>query len=259
MSEWKNLDTSWSTDNAATFGLTMNPAFVVGAAAFFSSSSEPLLATDAFVCFLLARILGRATSEIIDEVTLHLQAYSNLQKIENLLDKTEIPNWRAWEVFGHDHPGLQVIDGHRYAIETNQLVLAADTGETVLRGVNINILPGSITMVIGNIAVGKSLLLRAILGEVWPLAGQITLCSNQAGYSGQESWIPNQSMQDIIIGQYEFVSHWYRKVVRACCLEQDFARLPDEDFTLAGSGGCNLTNSQKQRLVSSAICISISI
>jgi ABC-type multidrug transport system fused ATPase/permease subunit len=38
-------------------------------------------------------------------------------------------------------------------------------------------------------------------------------------------------------------------VLHACHLEEDIARLPDADETLAGSNGINLSGGQKQRIV----------
>jgi len=120
-------------------------------------------------------------------------------------------------------------------------------------GVNFGLTRGQIAVIAGPVGCGKTTLLKAILGEIRPEQGSISVQSRYAGYCAQEPWIPNTSLRQIITGlaiNQAVNEDWYAKVVGACALTRDFELLSDGDSTVAGSGGITLSGGQKHRIVS---------
>ncbi|KAI5194185.1 putative multidrug resistance protein [Aureobasidium subglaciale] len=118
-------------------------------------------------------------------------------------------------------------------------------------GVNIGLARGQIVVIAGPVGCGKTTLLKAILGEIRPEQGSISVRSRLAGYCAQEPWIPNTSLRQIITGlaiNQAVNESWYAKVISACALTRDFELLSDGDSTVAGSGGITLSGGQKQRI-----------
>ena len=48
--------------------------------------------------------------------------------------------------------------------------------------------------------------------------------------------------------QHAYVASWYRKVIFACGMEPDLARLPEQDLTIVGDKGVQLSGGQKARV-----------
>jgi ABC-type transport system involved in cytochrome bd biosynthesis fused ATPase/permease subunit len=63
-----------------------------------------------------------------------------------------------------------------------------------LRGVNLEVLPGSLTMVVGSVGSGKSSLLGALIGQMDRVAGRAAVGGSVA-YVAQVAWIINDSVQ----------------------------------------------------------------
>jgi len=121
----------------------------------------------------------------------------------------------------------------------------------VLRGVNLDVLPSQLIVVTGPVGVGKSTLLRSILGETLVLAGSVECASpKRIAYCDQEPWILNVSVKENILGISDYEKARYDAVVDACQLKDDFEQLPEGDETLGGSRGLSLSGGQKQRIVS---------
>lgn len=105
------------------------------------------------------------------------------------------------------------------------------------------------TLVLGPVGCGKSTLLRALLGELSGFEGTIRTAYSTAGYCDQGAWLPNDTVANIILGRAEFDESWYRRVVGACGLEQDFNEWPKGEGTVVGTGGISMSGGQRHRLV----------
>lgn len=115
-----------------------------------------------------------------------------------------------------------------------------------LNGVNLTI-PIGLTMVIGNVAAGKSSLLSAIAGEMRMTRGSAKNTGSKA-YCSQKPWIRSATVRENILFGADYDAEWYAKVVWACALEPDFQSLPDGDQTAIGELGINLSGGQKARV-----------
>ncbi|KAE9373193.1 putative multidrug resistance protein [Stipitochalara longipes BDJ] len=120
------------------------------------------------------------------------------------------------------------------------------------KNVNLDISKGSINIVVGPIGSGKTVLAKALLGEVPCEAGSILIAERSMGYCSQVPWLLNSTIQENICGmlnqQAAIDETWYQTVVRACALEVDIRSFPEGDQTMIGTKGLTLSGGQKQRL-----------
>ncbi|KAI1293173.1 putative ABC transporter [Xylaria venustula] len=121
--------------------------------------------------------------------------------------------------------------------------------QILLENINIELAVMSFNIISGPTGSGKSTLLRAILGEVDPARGSISLLTQRIAYCSQRPWLPSGTIREAICGiNQNFNESWYQEVTNMCCLEHDFNSLPDGDRTQIGSRGLNLSGGQRQRL-----------
>ncbi|KAI0814233.1 putative ABC transporter [Xylaria sp. FL0064] len=135
------------------------------------------------------------------------------------------------------HPAIQIRQlnvGHR---------------QPILEDVDIEMAAGSFTIISGPTGSGKSTLLRAILGEVVPARGSISLSTRRIAYCSQRPWLPNGTIREAICGAAKDPDEaWYHEVTNSCCLLHDLGSLPRGDQTQIGSRGLNLSRGQRQRV-----------
>ncbi|EME39111.1 hypothetical protein DOTSEDRAFT_28299 [Dothistroma septosporum NZE10] len=129
------------------------------------------------------------------------------------------------------------------------VVLGPDQHQ-VLHDIDINLRRSQVSLLMGPVGSGKSVLLKTILGDLPLAAGQRTSCSrfDSMAFCAQDPWLPNNTVRQLIIGQSEFDSAWYDTVVSACASTVDIASLPQGDNTLIGTKGVSLSGGQRQRL-----------
>lgn len=123
----------------------------------------------------------------------------------------------------------------------------------VLKDINLEVLRGSLSMIVSALGRGKSCLLKAIMGELPNDKGFILTSSVDTAYCAQTAWLPNSSVRNLVLGVANYDDTWYNTVINACILTQDIASLPDDDQAMIGSDGAALSGGQKQRLVSTTI------
>ncbi|TMW62200.1 hypothetical protein Poli38472_009693 [Pythium oligandrum] len=116
-----------------------------------------------------------------------------------------------------------------------------------LEGVNIEIDPGSLVMIVGTVGSGKTSLLNALLGEMKRMSG-VCQVAGEVAFVGQESWIRNASVKENILFESTFNSKRYEQVLEATQLALDLNSLPDGDQTEIGERGINLSGGQKARV-----------
>jgi ABC-type transport system involved in cytochrome bd biosynthesis fused ATPase/permease subunit len=120
-------------------------------------------------------------------------------------------------------------------------------GSLVLQDINLDIPAGSLMMVAGTVASGKTNLLRSILGDLTVRGGTATEPHSRA-YVPQVPWTALGTVRENILFGKPYEEAWYNQVVHACALEPDFKLMPDGDRTWIGERGGNLSGGQKQRI-----------
>ncbi|KAL2862511.1 putative ABC transporter [Aspergillus lucknowensis] len=139
------------------------------------------------------------------------------------------------------------------------------THQFELKGLNLDIPSGGLTIITGHSGSGKSLLLQALVGEADvvggallvprvgspsnPLAGQNDwIIDGMVAYVSQDPWIENATVRDAILFGLPWNPARYDEVIYACALTPDLKIFPDGDKTDIGAKGINLSGGQKWRL-----------
>ncbi|ATY64240.1 ABC multidrug [Cordyceps militaris] len=133
-------------------------------------------------------------------------------------------------------------------VESKDATFSIGDKKGVLRGISLQIHRGTLTMVVGRVGCGKSSFLKAMVGELPIDSGSVDSGSQYAAYCDQTPWILNVTIEQNIVGQSQYDEKWFKTVVAACGLDEDFAALANGQQTLVGSGGVALSGGQKQRV-----------
>ncbi|KGO43424.1 ABC transporter, integral membrane type 1 [Penicillium expansum] len=118
----------------------------------------------------------------------------------------------------------------------------------VVRDLCISVSPGQSVAITGPVAGGKTTILKGILGETISAQGLIDCHGSSIAYCDQVPWLMNATIRQNIAGDHVSGLQRYKKVIKACQLEEDFMNLPDGEQTLVGSNGMKLSHGQKQRI-----------
>lgn len=128
----------------------------------------------------------------------------------------------------------------------NVSVSAKETGRFVLKDLNFSIPERRLTLVVGPVGAGKSVLTRALIGEIIP-TGSIYVSSLKMAYCDQNTWLPDSSIQDAITMHSDLDKPRYDTIIEACALESDIRDLGG-DHVRIGSNGSKLSGGQRQRV-----------
>jgi ATP-binding cassette subfamily C (CFTR/MRP) protein 1 len=125
-----------------------------------------------------------------------------------------------------------------------------DSDVATIRDINLDIMPGELTLITGPVASGKTTLLEAIVGETRIISGSVELTvPDEIAYCGQDAWLLNQSVRENILAFESYSKDFYEEVIEACQLEEDLRYFPKGDDSIIGSRGISLSGGQKQRVV----------
>uniref|UniRef100_A0A8C6CRZ5 Multidrug resistance-associated protein 4 n=1 Tax=Moschus moschiferus TaxID=68415 RepID=A0A8C6CRZ5_MOSMO len=116
-----------------------------------------------------------------------------------------------------------------------------------LQGLSFTVRPGELLAVVGPVGAGKSSLLSALLGELPPSQGKVSV-HGRIAYVSQQPWVfPGTVKSNILFGK-KYKEDRYEEVIRACALEEDLSLLEEGDLTEIGDGGTPLSEGQKARV-----------
>ncbi|EAS02536.2 ABC transporter C family protein (macronuclear) [Tetrahymena thermophila SB210] len=117
----------------------------------------------------------------------------------------------------------------------------------VLQDINVQINNGEFVCIVGKVGSGKTSFLNCILQEVPYYKGQIQ-CKGQLAYVEQEPYIFSSTVKENILFGREYDDDLYKKIIRACCLEQDLKIFQKGDQTVIGERGMDISGGQKARI-----------
>ncbi|KAH6979576.1 P-loop containing nucleoside triphosphate hydrolase protein [Fusarium venenatum] len=261
------------TSAVAQIPLMMSP---VAAFALFqgvaSSSSETLDATRLFSALSLIVLLAQPLFfmfEVILDMSAALGAFERIQKFlvqESRLDFRKVQSSSDVEVsqLGETSsielqmlrnpmaPSIRDSDTSRFAIEVSHVDIFWSEERPLLHHLTFNVGYNQLVLLLGPVAVGKSTLLKSILGEAPLTAGIIRLHDESHGggvaWCEQSPWLLNRTIRENVVGYARFDPVLYQKVIKACDLVKDLGQLPRGDDTVIGSKGHALSGGQKQRV-----------
>ncbi|XP_043334219.1 ATP-binding cassette sub-family C member 4-like isoform X1 [Cervus canadensis] len=116
-----------------------------------------------------------------------------------------------------------------------------------LQGLSFTVRPGELLAVVGHVGAGKSSLLSALLGELPPSQGKVSV-HGRIAYVSQQPWVfPGTVKSNILFGK-KYEKGRYEEVIKACALEEDLQLLKEGDLTEIGERGTPLSEGQKARV-----------
>ncbi|KZS17365.1 ABC transporter [Daphnia magna] len=226
--------------NAGTSFIWTCAPFLVTLATFAvyvtSDPSHILDAKKAFVSLTLFNLLRFPMSMFPMLVVSFVQASVSIKRLNKFMNADEL-------------------DPNSVSHETTQSAISVEKGSfawsqaepPILKDINIEIKPGKLVAVVGQVGAGKSSLISAILGEMEKLSGKVNT-NGRIAYIPQQAWIQNCSLRNNILFGKGYNESVYNKVINACALKPDLAMLPGGDNTEIGEKGINLSGGQKQRV-----------
>ncbi|KAH8812816.1 putative multidrug resistance protein [Xylogone sp. PMI_703] len=174
-------------------------------------------------------------------------------------DKRVLPNPQSHILapIGNGHTGGDDLNG-QLTIDESLAVIIEDVvlrptaaADICLDGISVQLNKGSLNVICGAVGTGKTTLARAILGDVTPDRGSISVSTKRIGYCAQKPWLINSNIRTMICGtedETEIDEKWYKTVIRACGLEEDIEQLSGGDLGVVGSRGVSLSGGQGQRV-----------
>ena len=123
-----------------------------------------------------------------------------------------------------------------------------ENGVPLLKDISFKISSKGLVIITGSIGSGKSSLLASILNkELHITKGRVKHLGNIA-YVSDTPWVfPGTIRENILFGS-AYDEKWYLETVRACQLEEDFKRFPEQDLSRIGEHGATLSGGQRTRL-----------
>jgi ABC-type multidrug transport system fused ATPase/permease subunit len=163
------------------------------------------------------------------------QAYASFKRVEKfLLSEDKIPY-------------IESCKSKENAVEIEGASFGYTNEVNVLENTNLVIEKGTLNVIVGQVASGKSSLLLGLLGEMRKTKGFVGVAGS-VSYVPQKAWILDASIRENILFGEEFDEKKYKAVIEACCLTTDLATFSNGDATLVGARGVSLSGGQKARV-----------
>ncbi|KZL81674.1 abc transporter [Colletotrichum incanum] len=243
---------------------------------FAAQNSSTLNIQRAFTAYSLLTLVNRPLGDIILALPILAGSVTSFQRIQDYLNGKEqrdnrLP-MREESSSGSTETEKPASNGHSVvteklesqgispsqvaaarlddkAVASLQGKFAWESGsEPVIDISDMRIRAKTFTLILGPVGCGKSTLLKALLGELSGFKGTIRTNYSRVGYCDQNAWLPNDTVSNIILGRADFDESWYRKVIAACGLEQDFNDWPKGEGTVVGTMGISMSGGQRHRL-----------
>ncbi|XP_039693691.1 ATP-binding cassette sub-family C member 4 isoform X3 [Pteropus medius] len=116
-----------------------------------------------------------------------------------------------------------------------------------LQDLSFTVRPGELLAVVGPVGAGKSSLLSAVLGELSPSQGLVSV-HGRVAYVSQQPWVFSGTVRSNILFGKKYEKERYEKVIQACALKKDLELLENGDLTMIGDRGTTLSGGQKARV-----------
>ena len=123
--------------------------------------------------------------------------------------------------------------------------------DVTLKNINLEIKPGEILGIIGEVGSGKSSLLQAILNCLIllnPKDCDGIHINGKMGYASQIPWIQNDTIKNNILFFNKYDPEKYDEILEKCQLKYDLDNFEGKDLTEIGEKGVNLSGGQKVRI-----------
>ncbi|KAM3516934.1 hypothetical protein NHJ13051_009446 [Beauveria bassiana] len=239
----------------AAFNNSATPVLVLGGAYFWTRSGESLSAAEVFTILAIVAIASEPLTPFLQGIMEWTVGSTSLVRIQNFLMSTEAEDARQegdWQLQtvgpATDDKSDAVPKVSMFAVQITAMGFTSLMQGPILRNIHMQVPWGSLAIIWGPINCGKSTLLKTIVGESEITTGTVNVGTKLISYCGQQPWIPNQTVRNVVIGVCDFLEDRYNEVIYCCALDMDILHMPQGDQTMTGIAGCNLSGGQKQRL-----------
>jgi len=120
--------------------------------------------------------------------------------------------------------------------------------EPCLKNMEIAVPSGALVGIIGQVGSGKSSIMNAIMGELWPCGDSRCMAPRKIAYSSQNPYLFEGSVKENILKGDDFDKERYAQALHAACLSRDLRQLPGGDSAPVGARGGNLSGGQRARV-----------
>ena len=176
-----------------------------------------------------------------------------LSDVAGILAQTDVSTKRLLAYFNlkDAEPSKPATEG-LVSLQIKDLSFAAVQDQPILRNISLDLEAGQSLAIVGPVGAGKTLLLRLLLSEYAPSAGDIHWTGNpQFAYCPQEPFIASGTLRDnlTLYGKGEHLSDTnILRALQLASLSQEVNQWPGGLDTEIGERGLNLSGGQKQRV-----------
>jgi len=141
-------------------------------------------------------------------------------------------------------------------------------GAPALCDVSLNVAPGEVVAVVGEVATGKTALCKSLIGELAPVPRVVVdqtsgdkrkvpygtsdipsvVVRGKVSYAAQEAWVPQGSLRDAVLFGREYDEEKYASAIYDAGLEDDIANGSLSHHLDVGEDGSNLSGGQRARV-----------
>lgn len=208
---------------------------VIAFYAYAALAGWPLRVDIAFPALQLFGMLESSLRELPNLITVLLNAKVAIGRIEDFVNEPDK-------------------DEGRDSVLADQELILRDasfawpgSSENVLKNVDLHFPPG-LTLIVGEVAAGKSALLQALLGELDLTGGEYKRFDQMVGYCAQTPWLQSMSIRENILFSAPYEETRYKQTLDACALIPDMANFKQGDLSLIGENGIGLSGGQRARV-----------
>jgi ABC-type multidrug transport system fused ATPase/permease subunit len=192
----------------------------------------------AFPALELLGMVQNSFREVPDLFLTWIQAQVAIKRLEEFMAE---PNKEDGAAGGISPPTDEIIELKKASY------IWPGTKDPVLKNLDLSFPPG-LHIITGGVAAGKSALLKALLGELDLVSGEVVSYKDAIAYCAQQPWLQSMSVRDNILFVSKYDETRYRKVIEACALITDFEGFKEGDKSAIGENGIGLSGGQKSRV-----------
>ncbi|KAK0209206.1 P-loop containing nucleoside triphosphate hydrolase protein [Desarmillaria ectypa] len=240
---------------------TINFAGIAALGTFVGIKSEDLFPETLFTILTVVNLVTLPISTVGNCFPLLLASYASMKRIAGFLSLPEKTSFSEQGIstvsnFTDDEKcdlkrqsdvSLSTYDASRVTL-SHAIIAAGKDGKALISDCNVSFDINNVSMVVGPVGAGKSILLKTLLGETYLIEGanSSVLPQGRIAYAPQEAFVWPTTVRGNIVLDNEFNPQWYETVVDACALRPDLARMANGDMTEITPG--SVSGGQKQRI-----------
>lgn len=240
---------------------TINFAGIAALGTFVGIKSEDLYPETLFTILTVVNLVTLPISTVGNCFPLLLASFASMKRIavflslpektslteQDILSESNFTDDEKSDLKRQSDISLNAYGASRMML-SHATIAAGKDGKALISDCNISFDINSLSMVVGPVGAGKSILLKTLLGETYFIegAGSSVLPQGRIAYAPQEAFVWPTTVRSNIVLDNEFNPQWYETVVDACALRPDLARMANGDMTEISPG--SISGGQKQRV-----------